>query len=266
VDSDTYLTGQALEPAWSPDSRWLAYTKQLHNYLHAVFVYSLEDGKSRQVTDGMSDARFAKFDPNGKYLYFTASTDVGLAASRGDMSVMNRPVTRSVYVAVLAKDLPSPLATESDEEKACEEKKGTAATGEGAKPGKDSDKDKGKEEKKPVTVKIDFEKINQRILALPVQAKNYHALLVGKEGMLFLLEGPQVDSISFEGPPPITVQRFDLATRKTDKVLEGIKSFDVSHDGEKMLFWQGEQWFIAAVPPVPKPASASSAAAGPPEA
>src|SRR5207253_6278398 len=46
VDLDTYLTGQALEPAWSPDSRWLAYTKQLHNYLHAVFVHSLEDGKS----------------------------------------------------------------------------------------------------------------------------------------------------------------------------------------------------------------------------
>lgn len=256
VDSDTYLTGQALEPAWSPDSRWLAYTKQLHNYLHAVFVYSLEQGKSRQVTDGMSDARFVKFDPNGKYLYFTASTDVGLAASRGDMSVMGRPLTRSVYVAVLAKDLPSPLAPESDEEKTGEVKKSdtdTAVAGEGGKSEKDSDKEKGKEEKKAVTVKIDFEKINQRILALPVPAKNYHGLLVGKEGTLFLLEGPQVDSISFEGPPPVTVQRFALTTRKTDRVLDGVKFFDVSHNGEKMLYWQGDQWFIAAIPPVPKP-------------
>ncbi|HLY62554.1 MAG TPA: PDZ domain-containing protein [Terriglobia bacterium] len=254
VDSDTYMANQALEPAWSPDSRWLAYTKQLHNYLHAVWVYSLEQVKSRQVTDGMSDARFAKFDPNGKYLYFTASTDVGLAASQGDMSVMDRPVTRSVYIAVLAKDMPSPLAPESDEEKVGEEKKsdGTVATGDSAKSGKDSDKEKGKEEKKPVTVKIDFEKINQRILALPVPAKNYHGLLVGKEGTLFLVEGPQVDSISFEGPPSSTVQRFDLTTRKTNKLLDGVKSFDVSHNGEKMLYWQGEQWFITAIPPAPK--------------
>ena len=33
------------------------------------------------------------------------------------MSILNRGVTRSVYVVVLSKDDPSPLAPESDEEK-----------------------------------------------------------------------------------------------------------------------------------------------------
>ena len=79
--------------------------------------------KSAQVTDGMSDALYADWDKGGKYLYFTASTDVGLTASWIDMSSINRPVTRSVYVMVLKKDLPSPLAPESDEEKTGEEKK-----------------------------------------------------------------------------------------------------------------------------------------------
>src|SRR5436190_21719727 len=68
----------------------------------------------------MSDARSPCFDKNGKYLYFTASTDVGPTTGWLDMSSFNHPVTRSVYVVVLNKDLPSPLAPESDEEKALE--------------------------------------------------------------------------------------------------------------------------------------------------
>ncbi len=96
--------------AWSPDSRWLAYTKQLPNHLRAVFVYSLDTHKTTQVTDGMSDCLYPEFDKNGKYLYFTASTDMGLSAGWLDMTSEAHPVTRSVYVAVLRKDLPSPLA------------------------------------------------------------------------------------------------------------------------------------------------------------
>src|SRR5437660_7884439 len=63
VDTDTYAgPGQLFNPAWSPDSKWLAYTRQLRNHLHAVFAYQTEEAKPHQVTDGMSDAAFARFD------------------------------------------------------------------------------------------------------------------------------------------------------------------------------------------------------------
>jgi tricorn protease len=65
----------------------------------------------------MSDVRFLAFDKSGKYLYFTASTDIGPTTNGIDMSGMQRAVTRSVYLVVLSKELPSPLAPESDEEK-----------------------------------------------------------------------------------------------------------------------------------------------------
>jgi tricorn protease len=43
VDADTYESPwRALDPSWSPDGRWLTYTKQLENHLRAVFVYSIE--------------------------------------------------------------------------------------------------------------------------------------------------------------------------------------------------------------------------------
>ena len=101
-----------------------------------MFVYSLEQGKFFQITDGMSDALYPAFDKNGKYLYFTASTDVALSTAGLDMSSDEHRVTRSVYVAVLSKDEPSPLAPESDEEKPKDEKK--------ADQDKDKDKAKGK--------------------------------------------------------------------------------------------------------------------------
>jgi tricorn protease len=247
VDADTYAGPVQLNPVWSPDSRWLAYTKQLRNHLRAVFIYSLEQGKSYQATDGMSDALFADFDKEGKYLYFTASTDVALNSGWLDMSSLSRPVTRSVYAMVLKKSLPSPLAPESDEEKP-EEKKaesGKETTGRDQSADKDKDKDKEKP-KEPVKVEIDFDNISQRILAVPIPARNYYGLSAGKAGVVFLVEGPPVDPIDYEeGGPAQTLHKFDLKTRKTEKVLENINAFSLSFNGEKMLYRQANQWFIA---------------------
>jgi tricorn protease len=245
IDTDTY-TDPAQGPtlSWSPDSRWLAYTKQLVSHLHAVFIYSLEQAKSSQVTDGMSDALYPQFDKEGKSLYFTASTDVALSQGWLDMSSLNRPATRSVYVVVLKKDLPSPLAPESDEEKP------PASRDEGAKT-EDKDKDKAKEAK-PVTVQIDFDNLGQRILALPIPPKNYTAIAAGKTGVLFVVEGPGViNPVDFDGGgPSLTVHKFDLKTRKTEKILDGVQSFDLAFNGERMLYRQKQQWIIA---PAQKP-------------
>jgi tricorn protease len=119
VDTDYFggFGATQLNQTWAPDNKWIAYTRQLPSGLHAVFVYSLDQGKAFQITDGMSDALYPAFDKNGKYLYFTASTDVGLSTAGLDMSSEEHRVSRSAYVAVLSKDLPSPLAPESDEEK-----------------------------------------------------------------------------------------------------------------------------------------------------
>ena len=127
VDTNPYDSdhGGDFNPVWSPDSRWLAYTRQLDSSLHAVFVYSVEDKTTHQITDGLSDASSVAFDKNGKYLYFLASTDDGpaIASSMGAYKV---PVTSSAYLVVLRKDLKSPLAPQSDEEKVAAGQSGDA--------------------------------------------------------------------------------------------------------------------------------------------
>lgn len=245
VDTDMYTDpGHQLQLAWSPDSRWIAYTKQLRSHLHAVFAYSLEQGKSYQLTDGMSDALYVAFDKEGKYLYFTASTDAALNTGWLDMTSLQRPVTRSVYVIVLKKDLPSPLAPESDEEKGKEAEKSDKDKKPDADKDKEKDKEKAKEEK-PVTVQIDLENISQRILTLPIPSHNYYGLFAGKPGVLLLLEGPPVDPIEFDDfGPAQKVHKFDMKTRKVEQILDGVTSFALSFSGEKMLYAKQNQWFI----------------------
>ncbi|MGO8791801.1 MAG: PDZ domain-containing protein [Terriglobia bacterium] len=244
---------QIFRAAWSPDSKWLAYTQQELSHMRSVFLYSLATGESHRVTDGMSDSFSPVFDKGGKYLYLLASTDAGPTLDESMMS-FNRPVTSSVYVTVLGKNLPSPLAPESDDEQE-------------AKP-EPSKKDEAAKATAPPTVKVDFEKISQRILALPIPARNYAELAPGKEGELFIVESPAFQSLS--GPETLTAYRFALKTRKTDKLQENLLAFYVSADGEKMLYRTAtgngaaaapQTWSIGPVPKADNPPAASPAPA-----
>ncbi len=126
--------GQAqMRTSWSPDSRWIAYTLGTPTFFRRVHVYSVDQDKSFAVTDGLSSVEEPTFDAEGKYLWFLGSTDAGPASQWFDMSNADMRLTSSLYLAVLRKDLPNPLAKESDEEKPKDEKK--EADKPAAKPG-----------------------------------------------------------------------------------------------------------------------------------
>ncbi len=251
---DTLIAGGGgTSVSWSSDSRWLTYSKPLKSYYSAVYVHSLEDGKTTQITDGMSNAASPVFDKNGKYIYFTASTDTGPKLSGFDMSSYAHRPTSSVYVAVLRKDLPSPLAPESDEEKVTEEKK-DAASGEGTKPATpdapkpaDAAAAKPADKKEAPKVNIDFDNISQRILALPIPNKNYVGLDAGKGNLLWVYEFP-------DGAQGIVIHKFDMDKRKLDKAMENIFSFVLSANGEKALYRTMPGWFMAATATMGTPA------------
>jgi tricorn protease len=259
IDNTTYDSPvHSIDPVWSPDSRWVAYSKELPSHMHAIYAYSLETGKPLQLTDGLSDARFPAFDQKGQYLYFVASTDVGPTTGWLDLSSFNRPVTASAYLIVLRKDQPSPLAPESDEEKAAaDESKPDAdkaaraaddkADQEPANPeekAKAQDAKAAKSKGETPNVHIDAENISQRILALPIPARNYGQLVAGKSGTIFLVEQP-----NRIGPDQqSTLWRFDLTSRKPERLTDGVNNFSVSFDGKKMLYSKGRgqnvKWFV----------------------
>ena len=233
VDSDHYYELER-DFSWSGDSKWISYSRTLPNRLHAVFLYSLESGKTKQVTDGLSDARHPAFDRDGQYLYFTASTNYGPTSSGLDMTSDEHEVTRSVYLAVLPNDAPSPLAPESDEEKP-----GEPAAADGTAGGRGGRGGAGAAPATPPKpVRVDFDRLDQRIVALPLPARGYSDLQAGRAGILYTVEPGATGGRGGAGGGS-TLSRFDLKTRKTDKLADGVASFDLSANGDKMLLRLG---------------------------
>jgi len=237
VDTD-YAYELNRDFSWSGDSKWITFVRILPNRFHAVFVYSLDSGKSTQVTDGMSDSHDPVFDRDGQYLYFTASTNYGPTTSGLDMTSDEHQVTRNIYMIVLPNNIPSPLGPESDEEKPADQKAVSEenAGGRGGRGGRGGNAP----EAPPKPVRIDFDKIQQRILALPQPARAYSMIATGRAGILYIME-PGAGGGGGRGGAGggSTLSKWDLKTRKTDKLADGVASFDLSANGEKMLLRMG---------------------------
>ncbi|HVL67524.1 MAG TPA: PDZ domain-containing protein [Vicinamibacterales bacterium] len=223
--------------SWSPDSKWLAYAMDNQAMITTVYAYSLEQGKSFQVSDGMSDVRNPQFDRSGKYLYFFASTDAGPVKDWFAQSNADMRSTSGIYVAVLQNDVPSPIAKESDEEKP-----GAAA---GDKPSGDkppAEKPAGDQPaEKPATTpparpfRIDFEGLEYRILDLPIAAGNLSNLQAGAAGQIYYLR---------TGDGATALHRYDLNSRKNDTILPSVNDYVVSYDAKKLLYRSGQNWSI----------------------
>ena len=241
--------------SFSPDAKWILYARSLPSLENAAFLYSLATGKVTQITDGMSNVTNPIWDLSGKYIFFTASTDIGPAIDGFGLGSFNRTTTASVYVAVLSKDAPSPIPPESDDEKAKSDADKKASPADAAKTdekktddrGSKKDKRDDKEAKKdevPET-KIDLEGIQQRILALPIPARNYVALAQGTAGVFLLGEGTPAANPAQGSQNLRAVWRFTLESRKTEDVLHNVDSIATSFNGEKALYKKGDGWFIA---------------------
>ncbi|HEX9901634.1 MAG TPA: PDZ domain-containing protein [Acidobacteriota bacterium] len=223
----------SLSPSWSPDSRWIAYTLNTTTYFQTVYLYSLEKDQSLAVTDGLSEVSEPVFDTGGKYLYFFASTDAGPAKQWFDLSNRDMRETNTVYLAVLGKDMPSPLAKESDEEK-------PAAPKEAPQPAGKNKAASGKAEaEKPAkpTVTVDFDGLNYRILAIGLPSGSYSNLLAGKENEFYYLDrDPSGDG---------KLHKYDLGKRKDEVIGEKISRFVLSADKAKLLYLSGGKFAIA---------------------
>jgi tricorn protease len=77
-------------------------------------------------------------------------------------------------------------------------------------------------------------------------------MFAGKTGILFILESPPGTG-DLDGTAELALHRFELEKRKTEKILEGIAAFDLSANGDKMLYRIGPGWFIAAAAAPVKP-------------
>jgi tricorn protease len=251
VGNDPWMVpNRTLNPVWSPDSKWVAYASRLKSMYHAIFVSNVDTGETKQVTDGLADAVWPAWDASGKYLWFLASTDFGLSSQWLDMTSYDHEENFGLYVAVLKKSDASPLLPESDEDKGVgsapspgPDTGGRSGRG-GAPPAADASPEPAQPEASPqpprrarpaVTVQIDFDRLQQRIISVPgVPERQYSELRAGADGTVYYLEAPAGPGGG--GPRGSELWRYRLSDRKAASFVNNVTTYQVSADGHKLLY------------------------------
>ncbi|HVS30241.1 MAG TPA: PDZ domain-containing protein [Thermoanaerobaculia bacterium] len=236
VDRDEY--GDITHYSWSPDNRWLAYTKLNESQFGSIFVWSVPERKSSRLTSGLTHDLEPVFDPKGRYLYFRSNRDVNLTFSALEFNYVVTDSTR-VYVAVLAADGPALFLPQSDEEKA---QSGAAAVPPAEPAAEDLKKDPKKDA--PLVVKIDPAGFEQRVRAIPAPPGTYLNLSAVANGVLYN-SGPQ---------PRRSLKMYNIEDRKEETVLESATGYELSSNGEKLIARVGSDYVIVAAKPGQKPA------------
>jgi tricorn protease len=219
--------------AWSPDSRWLSYSRPTGDANSSIFLYDTNAGKATRATTGYLNDTQPTFDPEGKYLFYASDREFSPVYGSFDNSWTYPNPTRLMAVP-LRKDVQSPLYSRNDyeggdtkkPEQKPEEKK-EAKEGETAKPAT----------AKPV--EIDFNGFESRAVVLPPPAGNY-AGLHAVQGKLLYRRLPRAGSGDTKSP----IVYFDFTERAEKPVLEESNGFEVTADGKKMLVAFQNRWAI----------------------
>jgi tricorn protease len=251
VGSDPWMVPQrTLNPVWSPDSKWVAYSSHLKSLYHAIFVSNVETGQTNQITDALADAVWPAWDASGKYLWFLASTDYGLRSQWLDMTSYDREENFGLYFAVLKKGEPSPLLPESDEDQGVGSAPATGGRGGRGGGGRGTEQDAPpttddqpapRTPRTPVPVQIDFAGLPQRILSVPgVPERQYSKLQAGAVGTVYYLEAAAAGGSGRggdgEGGGGSILHRYRLTDRRATNFVTGVADYSISADGHKLLY------------------------------
>ncbi len=243
VGNDPWMVPQrTLNPTWSPDSKWVAYSSRLKSLYHAIFVTNVETGENQQVTDGLADSVWPVWDASGKYLWFFAATDLGLRSQWLDMTSYDHEENFGLYLAVLKKGEPSPILPESDEDHGVGS--APAGGGRGGRGGAAAEGDQtapvARGPRTPVTVQLDFDGLQQRIINVQsVPERPYSQLRAGVAGTVYYLEagnGGRGGGGGGGAGGGSTLQRYRLSDRRAATFVTGAAAYDVSADGHKLVY------------------------------
>ncbi len=220
----------AFRASWSPDSRWLAYARDLENRSTAIVLYDARNGESHQATSGYYTDASPAFDPEGNYLFFLSGRTFSPSYSDLDNSWIY-PNTVNIVAAPLRKDVASPMAPRNDVE--------TADTTSTEKP---EAKKEAAEEPRPV--EIDLEGFEERLVVLPPKAGNY-ADLRAVEGKVLYRRLPRTGAGEEKAP----VVFYDLKEREEKTILEDADMAQASHDGKMLLVRVDDRYGILEIKP-----------------
>ncbi|GGF22591.1 S41 family peptidase [Echinicola rosea] len=211
--------------SWSPDSRYMAFEKNLTNQHNAIAIFDTEETKLHQVTSGFYSDNSPVFGPEGKYLYCLTNRDFDPVYSDFEGTWVYANATQLAAIP-LTKDTVSPLAPKNDSTSVKADEKSDK------KKDKDKKKDTAEEEEKEAdkAIKIDWDGLERRMVVLPPAAGNYSSLGAVK-GKVLYLKHPVTGAESHQSE----LAYYDLEERESKTVMGNVSGYRLTANGEKAL-------------------------------
>jgi len=245
--------------AWSPDSKWLAFTTTAPNMFQIVRLYSVETGAVTSVTTDRFDSFSPTWTPDGKWLAIVSDRNLVTSVPGPWGSHQPEPYLSKkskLFLVALTDGLRSPFAPRDelnpppkdkkpDEPKKDDTKKDDSKQDESKKDESKTDADAKKEKPKPPPVKIDLAGLTQRLVEVPVGPGTYSGLTVNDKA-LFFISTPKPD-----GKPSLCAVKLENENIEIKTVAAEVSEYEMSADGKKLLIKKGDNWLIIDAAPAP---------------
>lgn len=211
--------GEAYDVTFSPDSKWLAYSRTADNRMDIVYVYDLAGKKEYPVTDKWYSSGSQVFSDDGKYLIFASARDFD--PTYGNLE-WNHVYTNmyGIYLALLASDTPSPFLEKDAEVKplapADKPEAGNVPAASSALP-----------------VRFDAEGIAARIVKLPLPGGRYGNFYSDGKKVYYQTQGG--------------TKYYDLEKQQEETVADNA-SMEVAPGGRKAVFYKDNHLYVTDMP------------------
>ncbi len=211
-------------PAWSPDSKWLAFAREVETSFHRIFLYEVATEEIRPVTSERYDSWSASWSPDGQWIYFLSD--------RHFRSVVGAPWGKrqpepffdretELYMISLTAGVRSPFDPRDELHP-------------------DREPDNGSEEDdSPPEVHIEWDGLAERLIKIPVPAGNYRDL-AANAGRLFWV---RYQRGTWRTGTLLSMEIGDLDTLKTT-LSSDVRSYELSGDGQRILVREGDRLFV----------------------
>ncbi len=234
IDQSKYGLLQGL--SWSGDGRWLAYSRSITVRTTAIFISDARGKQRKQVTRPLLKDFAPAFDPDGKFLYLLSAREFDPVYDNLHFD-LGFPRGIRPYLITLRKDILSPFVPV-------------------VKPLESAGPDEKLEEKKPrkkkkdgidsKKVDIDFEGIEDRLLAFPVWDGRHVKIEAGKNRVFYAVEPVEgtLESESWADPDTsadLVLFSYEFETLKPKVWLDGISDFGLSADRSTMWIRVGNR-------------------------
>ena len=200
--------------SWSPDSRWLAYSRGMDNRNNAVFIFDTARQEIHQITSGFYNDYNPLFAPDGNYIYLLTSRNFEPVFSDLDPVWAYIDSTR-IAALPLRKDFPGPMNYY--------QKKGSG------------------DRKRNSDLVMDFDAIERRMVFLSPEAGLYRNMRIAGNRLIY----ERLSALDNSNTPSLFY--FDVTKNREYRITSDIENYAVSVTNNRLVIQHQDEFYVIPV-------------------